>query len=179
MGNDESTSNPYLSPKVDSAGQVRGESWLGTYQPVVVPQDALDIIFGVGFGLLISAVIYGVPFAILFYFNAPIWWFLVITLMIVTLAIFVVNIGIRQVELTQDGIVATRRMLPSLQISWRNVESVRLIGRGSYLLATAFLPHRCCCYSFTSRGQVEIKAGRIRFYFPPQDYGTFTMTVRS
>ncbi len=175
---DDPALNPYASPKGASNQNLPMEPWLGTYNPVVMPRDAVDVILGGSTGVLVSAFLYGIPFGVLLFLRAPIWCFVVATFVIVGIAVLAMLVGIRRVELTQDGIIATRPLLSPLRIPWNQDRSVGIANRGTVVLATVFLPHRCCSYSLTSRDQVRIDAGPVRILFPPHDSATFQATAR-
>lgn len=178
MTHEDPALNPYLSPRTDSANaQVLGEPWFGNYHPVVMPRDAADVIVSGGCGIILALFIYGLPFIVLYLLQAPAIAFGTTTLVIVCIAVLAMFVGIHRIELTPEGIVAVRKLMRPLRISWKEVNSVEIASRSAVMLATVFLPHRCCSYSMTSRDQTCIRTGRIRILFPAHDSLAFCTTA--
>lgn len=178
MNSKEPVLNPYLSPRTESAASnATGDVWLGNYNPVIMPRDFTDTIASTCCGLLLALFIYGVPFLVLYLFQAPAVFYLVAIVVIVGIAVFAMLVGIHRVELTPDGIVAVRKIMRPVRIPWSDVKNVRIATRGAVMLATIFCPHRCCSYSMTSRDQVSIRASRVWILFPAQDHRTFLTTA--
>lgn len=175
---DDSALNPYESPKVKGTPVLAGEPWLTTYHPYVMPRDALDVVFGATFGVVFGALAYGIPLFVLYLLQAPVVYYGVAIIAVVALALLAMSVGIRTVELTSEGIIARRRFWSSVQIRWSEVRSARIAGRWDSLIASVFLPHRCCSYSLTSRDQICIEAGKSKLLFPAKDPGSFCATVR-
>lgn len=175
---DDSALNPYASPQAQGSPILAGEPWLTDYHPFVMPRDALDVVFGVSFGILFGALAYGLPLGVLFLLQVPIVYYGVAIAVVVGLALLAMSLGIRLIELTPDGIIARRRLLSPLRISWSDVTSVRIAGRWEAAFASLFLPHRCCSYSLTSREQICIETGNLKLLFPAKDPGAFCSTAR-
>src|SRR5687768_10737326 len=105
MNSKEPVLNPYLSPRTESAvSNATGDVWLGNYNPVIMPRDFTDTIASTCCGLLLALFIYGVPFLVLYLFQAPAVFYLVAIVVIVGIAVFAMLVGIHRVELTPDGI---------------------------------------------------------------------------
>jgi hypothetical protein len=172
--------NPYRTPQETTQEHpVLAEPWFGKYPPAVLPRDVLDVIGSIGSGVAIFAVFYGIPIIFLFWSGASPANFLIFTVLFILTAVLASAAGIRQVELSPEGIIARRVLLWPLRVAWSEVESVRITPRSTVLLAAAFNPHRCCSYSLTSRDQVWFQTGRLWFSYPPRDFPTFYATARA
>jgi hypothetical protein len=177
MQNPDSRLNPYESPKGVEEQFVTDEPWLKAYEPCVMPRDAVDVLLGSIFAAIVSAFVFS-PLIVLFWLNAPeiyLWGWIGFIIVMATLAML---FGIRQVELSDDELIARRVLLPTLRWRWSMVTRVRQAGRWEAFLAAIVLPHRCCSYTFTSRDQICIEVGSEKVLFPAKEVEAFRTSTR-
>lgn len=178
--NPSPSTNPYAASTlpVERPGDL-AESWFGSYRPVVMPRDFIDSLFGLVIGVVIAVAVYGIPLLILAWLEATPFTVAVVFLSVVGLGFVAIAVGIRKVELNEEGIVLRRGFFFASQRKWNEVLQLRPAGRLEVLWTTAVKPHRCCSYSMTSTGQIVLETLRGHFMFPPENVAVFCETVKS
>lgn len=172
--------NPYLSPRTATSGSLTTEdaTLLGTYEPLVMPRDATDLLWTCLCGIVVVPVAYGIPLGVLALVRAPAPAMVGAVLGVVAIAVVCMYLGIRRIELTPEGLVADRRWLGPIVVPWREVGRLERASWGELLVTSMFRPHRCCSFSMTCHHQLTLRGPWGMLIFPPREYDQFVATIR-